>query len=227
MKPYYDHAGITIYHGNCLSVLRELPAASASVILTDPPYGIDYQSRRRDKSKRHSKVENDMNPFIWWLWDGFRIITDTGALLCFWRWDVQEIFRIAIATAGFDVRSEIVWDRQLHGMGDLAGSVAPCHDKVWFATKGDFKFEGARPTSVLSVPRLSGDQLVHPNEKPLRLLMDLLRSIPGSVLDPFMGSGTTFVAAKNFNRRAIGIEIEERCCEIAARRLCQETFIFE
>jgi site-specific DNA-methyltransferase (adenine-specific) len=79
---------------------------------------------------------------------------------------------------------------------------------------------------VIRVPRLTGTTL-HPNEKPLGLLMHLLQRCPeGVVADPFMGSGTTLVAAKNLGRRAIGVEVEEFNCAIAAKRLAQAVLPF-
>lgn len=146
-------------------------------------------------------------------------------MLCFCRFDVQEAFRLAIVWAGFEIKSQIIWDRMSHGMGDLNGEPAPQHDVIWFATKGKFKLPGNRPKSVVRHMRLSGDDLIHPNEKPVPLMADLIESYSPSdalVLDCFAGSGSTLRAAKDLGRRCIGIEIEERYCEIAANRLAQE-----
>jgi site-specific DNA-methyltransferase (adenine-specific) len=222
-KPYYEHAGITIYHGDCREILPHLP--KVDLVLTDPPYGMDYQSAwRTDKSKRLDKIANDERPFIWWIYDAFRLTIDGGALVCFCDWRNEETFRIAIETAGYDVRNHLIWDREVHGMGDLTGSFAPQHDIAWFAAKGDFKLPGSRPKSVMRYQRLGGDELRHPNEKPVGLLQMLLRDLShgGITVDPFMGSGTTIEAAKSLGIRAVGIELDERYCEIAARRLAQE-----
>jgi site-specific DNA-methyltransferase (adenine-specific) len=228
MKPYYEHAGITIYHGDCLEIIRGVGEVSA--VITDPPYGMDYQSSRRiDKSERLPKIANDLKPFIWWLYDAYRITRTGGSLICFSDWKNAETFRMAIDTAGYQLRSQVIWNREAHGMGDLSGTFAPQHDVVWFGVSGEFKFPSFRPKSVISALRLPGEQLLHPNEKPVNAMEGLIEpvTIQGDiVLDPFMGSGTTLVAAKNLGRKAIGIEIEERYCEIAAKRLSQEVFDF-
>jgi DNA modification methylase len=224
MKPYYEQDGITIYHGDCLDVMRSglLPI---DAIITDPPYGMDYQSARRtNKATWLPKIQNDKTPFIWWLYDGFKVLRDGSPMVVFSRWDSQEVFRVAIETAGFLVKGQLVWDREVHGMGDLTGSFAPQHDVMWFATKGDYGFYSRRPRSLVRAMRVPGEALRHPNEKPVSVIAQLIDPLvkPGcTVLDPFMGSGTTLVAAKRLGRKAIGIEIEERYCEMAAKRLSQ------
>lgn len=225
MKPYYEQDGITIYNGNCLEVLSSLGTLSVDSIVTDPPYGIDYQSARRtDSSQWKPKIANDKKPFIWWLYEAARVVAEPGAIACFCRWDVQDEFYRAMDIAGFEVKSQVIWDREAHGMGDLGGAFAPQHDVIWFGVRGDFQFHGARPKSVIRHLRLGGEQLVHPNEKPVSTMAALVNPLTppgGTVLDCFMGVGPTLIAAKNSGRRAIGIEIEERYCEIAAHRLAQ------
>lgn len=215
----------TIYHGDSLSILRTLDEASVDAVVTDPPYGIDYQSARVDKERRRARIANDTKPFIWWLHDAFRVTRDGGALICFCRWDVQEAFRSAIEWAGFAVKSQVIWDRQHHGMGDLHASFAPAHDVVWFATKGDFRFPAGRPSSVVRSPRLGGAELKHPNQKPVELMAHLVRSVAASgatVLDPFMGSGSTVVAAAQEGCNAIGIELDKDYCKLAVGRIQSE-----
>jgi len=103
-------------------------------------------------------------------------------------------------------------------MGDLALPWGPSDEEVYIIGEG---WAGTREGTILRRRRIGGRGL-HPTEKPVDLLENLIRKAPsGTVLDPFLGSGTTLVAAKNLGRRAIGIEIEERYCEIAAKRLCQ------
>ena len=212
-----------IIEGDCLDIMRTIPSESVDSIVTDPPYGIDFQSSwRTEKAKRHDKIANDKQPFIWWLYDAYRVLKNDSAMVVFCRWDVQESFKQAIEWAGFKVKSQVIWDRGNHGMGDLEGSFAPQHDVIWFAVKGNFKWHGKRPNSVIQVMRLSGEELVHPNEKPVSLmghLVDLVTPQGGLTLDMFMGSGATALGAMRFNRRYIGIEREEKYCEIARERL--------
>ncbi len=215
---------------DCLQVLPLIPAGSVGAVVTDPPYGMSYQSARRiDKGDRFDRIANDEAPFVWFLADAARVIVPGGLSLCFCRWDSAEAFRLAIGWSGLSVASQLVWDRVGHGMGDLIGCPAPQHDTIWFAVKGRYKFHGVRPKSIVRHQRIGGDALLHPNEKPVELLEELVDSyVPPSaiVLDPFAGSGSTGVAAIQTGRRFIGIEIDEKYAEIARRRIADAAPLF-
>lgn len=145
-----------------------------------------------------------------------------GGLLCFSRWDVQQVFIDALKIAGFDVKSVLIWDREHHGMGDLKGNFSPQYDTIIFAVKGRYLLPGKRPSDVIRCKRLSGSELVHPNEKPLELMKKLVEytTKPNDVvLDPFLGSGATIIAAKTLNRNYIGIELDEKYWKIANQRV--------
>lgn len=130
-------------------------------------------------------------------------------MLCFTRYDTEHIFRLAMGVAGFKCKAQVIWDKVVHGMGDLKGDFASQHENIIFATKGRFKFHGKRGKSVIRVQRVDPDKLVHPNEKPVELIEQLVELIcvkGGTVLDPFAGSGTTGVACKRTGRDCILIE---------------------
>lgn len=213
----------TIYEGDCLAVLPTIHSGSVDAVVTDPPYGMNYQSAwRTDSSARKPKIANDQRPFIWWLHEAFRVTRDGGALVCFCEWRHQEVFRTAIATAGFTLKSQVIWDREWHGMGDLKASFAPQHDVIWFAVKGAFAFPGKRPRSVVRCQRIAAEELVHPTEKPVELMRKLVAAVTpegGVVLDPFAGSGSTGSASVLENRRFIGIERDAKYAEIARQRI--------
>jgi DNA modification methylase len=214
-----------IINGDCLVEVPRLAARGVAVdaVITDPPYGIDYQSSWRiDSRARLPKIANDTRPFIEWLPDAFRLTREGGCLLCFCRWDVQEVFKVAIAHAGFEVKSQVIWDRMSHGMGDLEGSFAPQHDVIWFAVKGRFRFPGARPKSVLRHMRLSGEELNHPNEKPVSLMSELVRAVTaegGAVADFFGGSFATGEACVNEGRDFYGVELDSYYSDFGRARL--------
>lgn len=208
--------------GDCLEILPTLEAGSVDAVITDPPYGMSYQSSWRIDVDRFDKIENDERPFVWWCHRAFALTRDCGCVLCFCRWDDSEAFRSALTWSGFSVRSQIIWDRGNHGLGDLLGAPAPRHDTVWFGTRGRFKFHGRRPPSVVAHMRVGGDALRHPNEKPTGLMVELVDDYspkPGVVLDPFMGSGTTGVACVKAGRRFIGIEIDRRYYDMSCKRI--------
>jgi site-specific DNA-methyltransferase (adenine-specific) len=211
--------------GDCLEVMRTMPDKSVDAVITDPPYGIGYQSARRtDKNSRFDVLDGDLSVPVEWLSQSFRVAKDNSCLFCFCRWDTQQTFYDAISKAGWNIKSQVIWDRGVHGLGDLKAQYAPMHDNIWFAIKGSYQFSGKRPKSVLRVDRLSAGDLVHPTQKPVSLMkvinLDLTRE-GDTILDPFMGSGTTGVACVQTGRNFIGIEIDPTYFAIAEKRIAE------
>ena len=215
-----------IIHGNCLHILKSMPTASVDAIVTDPPYGINFHSTfRKDPSRHFPKIANDNAPYIWWLHDAARVLKKGGVLLCFTRYDTEEAFRFAIRLAGLIPKTQVIWDKRRYGVGDCRGDFSLNHENIIFAVKGRFLFPNGRPSSVIPIPRLASKRLTHPNEKPVELLQHLIAAVskPGDlVLDPFVGSGTTAVAAKALGRRYIGIELDGGYARRARARLAAE-----
>ena len=219
MTPYYSHGGITIYHGDCREVL---PRVRADLCVTDPPYGT------QDLGGGYGRRQN-------WSTDGRlgRTIandTDLSAFMAAWallpatgcRW-VEAFFAPRKTPQFMDVVrdnwvGELVWDALGPGLGY---TVRYQHESV-AVMRLDPDSKPLHP--IISVLRCSAASTAdHPHAKPVDLMGRLIAWLPGEVvIDPFMGSGTTLRAAKDLGRHAIGIEIEERYCEIAARRLEQQ-----
>jgi site-specific DNA-methyltransferase (adenine-specific) len=211
VKPYYEHSGITIYHGDCL---EWMPAADA--VVTDPPYGIAYRGGGGGNlihSKRHRKQESvrgDDAPF-----DPAPLMTFDGVAL----FGAQHYY--SCLPAGGTLH---VWDKR--------GDYNPIHtadiDMVWINRK-----EVGRKFRLvwrgLCREAEQNKRIVHPTQKPIRLMGWVIGLFPNAntILDPYAGSGSTLIAAKMLGRCAIGIEIEERYCEIAAKRLQQEVLPLE
>jgi DNA modification methylase len=214
---------VRLYRGDAMLVLPTFDDESFDAVITDPPYGMSFQSARRtEKTERFDVIANDDAPFVWWLRDAARVIKPGGCLVCFCRWDSAEAFRQAIGWAGLKVGAQLVWDRVVHGMGDLTGRPSPQHDTIWFAVKGRYKLPGVRPTSVYRHQRLGGDELRHSNEKPVSLMRQIVADyVPpgGRVLDPYMGSGTTIQAAMREGRKAVGVELDPGHYATALKRL--------
>ena len=212
MKPYYDHAGITIYHADARDILPAL--SPLELVITDPPYGLDYQSTRRIHSKRTPKIHGD-DAYPTWLFD----YPFQRALYAWCRWDILPLLPTP--------KSFIVWDKLRHSMGDLAHEYGRQWEAIAFYAGPSHEWKKGRPVDIIRAACVPSRLLQHPNEKPVSVMGTLIEHCNGKVCDPFMGSGTTLVAAKSLNRRAIGIEIEERYCEIAATRLSQEFMLFD
>ncbi len=222
MRPERLSDAVTLYQGDCLDVLPLLEPGSVDAVITDPPYGISFQSCHRRKEDRFDEIANDGSPYVWFLPGALRAATDPAVMLCFCRWDTAEAFRQAMEWAGWSGMTQLVWDREVHGMGDLTGRPSPQHDTIWFAVNGKYKLPGKRPSSVYRHQRVSGGDLHHPNEKPLKLMRALIRDYtrPGdTVLEPFAGSGTTLVACALEGRRCIGVEIDPGHCDTIRRRI--------
>lgn len=199
-----------------------MPSESVDAIVTDPPYGMQFQSAWSEAGPRFAEIVGDDRPAVEWVRDGVRVLREGCAMFVFCEWRFQEVFRSAIEEAGGTIRSHCIWDREVHGMGDLKAAFAPCHDIGWFATKGSgFEFHGQRPQTVLRFPRVAASKLVHPAEKPVPMLRSIIRTIcppSGIVLDPFGGSGTTGAAALSEGRRAVLCEMVPEYAEIARNR---------
>lgn len=213
-----------IITGDCLEVMKTLDPSSIDAIVTDPPYGISFQSTRpKNSNNRFSVLENDDQPFVWFLRDAYRVLKPDTACIVFCRWDVAEAFRLAMQWAGFKIRGQLVWDRVVHGMGDLKTTTAPQHDLAWFGSKGRWTCPGKRPKSVYRSQR---DSIIeHPTQKPVDLMSRIITDYTppnGTILDPFCGSGSTGVAAIREGFNFIGIELNPEYAEIAKRRIEHE-----
>lgn len=207
MKPYYDEGGITIINGNAITLIESL--TEADVLVTDPPFGIAYHSGWAGSLARDLKGDRGLRArdAVLALWE--------GPALVFGSWK---------APRPSGVRMLLVWDTGgALGMGDLSLPWKPSHQEIYVLGSG---FTGARTSDVLRFPPVQStarNGRTHPTEKPVPLMVELIGKCPeGVVLDPFMGTGATLLAAKMLGRRAIGIELDESYCEIAAKRLAQE-----
>jgi DNA modification methylase len=204
MNPYYEHGGITIYNGDCREILPELP--KVDLVLTDPPYGINYDRNKKHKGKvDNPTVFGDDKPF------------DPSFLFVF-----QKL---------------ILWGGNCYSSRLPSSSAWLCWHKTFTTNdKGINSDIELAWTNCIGRSRLfsflwagcyrakENGEYYHPTQKPIELMKWCinLSKTTGTVLDPFMGSGTTLRAAKDLGRKAIGIEIEEKYCEIAVRRLQQE-----
>jgi site-specific DNA-methyltransferase (adenine-specific) len=208
IQPYYRDEWVTIYNADCRDVLPQLP--KVDLVLTDPPYGMDYQSCRRVDWQRKTKIEGDKN-FPLWIFDIFK---PTVALMIFCRWD--NLYEIP------KPKSFIVWDKVVHSMGDLNHEYGRQWEGVAFYSQTDHEFN-YRPKDIIRCMRIAPNKLMHPNEKPVELMSQLIQPNKCNlVLDPFMGVAPVLLASKISGRKSIGIEIDEKYCELAAKR-CQQT----
>jgi site-specific DNA-methyltransferase (adenine-specific) len=221
LKPYYQDEAVTIYHGDCREVLPLLSSETVHLVLTDPPYGVTYESNRV-VGRGTNPISNDGTRLSLRLYRQTIPLLKTQHLLWFTRWDAWPDVWDLIGQS-FPLRGLLVWDKGHPGMGDL--SHWGCSYEL-IASAGKGQITGARDSSILRYSPVQPKNRKHPTEKPESLLAYLIEKLDAHLtLDPFMGSGATLTAAKDLGRKAIGIEIEERYCEIAAKRMAQAVLL--
>lgn len=214
MKPYFHDDAVTIYHGDCREVLALLEPVD--LVLTDPPYGIEGGSglgALRGKGDYHSDfkdtpeyVRDVVVPFVEAMIDFCGCVVVTPGIRNMMLYPQPQSFGV-------------FWQPAAVGLQTFGNVDA---QPILYYGKNASKRVMGNPCSYRLVEAPMG--LGHPCEKPFRTWKKLLSNISlegQTVLDPFMGSGTTLRAAKDLGRKAIGIEIEERYCEIAAKRMAQ------
>jgi len=211
--------------GDCMDQevgLPSLPDNHFDLCICDPPYGIDFQSAWRIESQRHKKIANDKEPFTPWLKALFPKMRDGGRLFIFYRWDVMETFLYQARAAGFTPIWDMVWDKVIHGMGDLKAAPGPRHEPFMYFTKGRYEFKGSRPVTVYKTARVNAEKMIHPNEKPTRLYEAIIHDFatPGeNMIDPFVGSGASYEASIRRGMNFVGYEIDAEFYAAATRRI--------
>lgn len=237
MKPYYEHGGITIYHADCLDILSQLSGIGA--VVTDPPYSSGGQFRGdRTRSTVEKYVNSDtltyrpdfagdnrdQRSFLVWcmLWmTACRHASAPGTpIVVFTDWRQLPTITDAIQCAGWTWRNIATWWKP--GCRMQRGRFSSSAEYLVYGTNGPANEGMCSPQNVHSVA--SEQDKTHIAEKPLAVMKWCLGVVPegDTILAPFMGSGSTLVAAKEMGCNAVGIEVDERYCEAAANRLRQE-----
>lgn len=226
MEPYYERNGITIYHGDAMGILPTI--GGADLIVTDPPYtfGIASTGNTATKSGHWGDLMNSAYWYAAWIREAYRLtVNRQGAAWIFNSWRSFPILTRAAYMAEWGIESLLVWDKECIGPGGTRG-LRPSYELVALFTHKDFAIANRGLPDIWRHKWSSTKPNGHPAEKPINLVRQLIdESGGGLVVDPFMGSGTTLKAAQELGQSAIGIEIEERYCEIAARRLAQSSLL--
>jgi DNA modification methylase len=224
MTPYYDEDGITIYHGDLADVLPELPPASVQAIVTDPPFFMPADHFQSRVKWQRSWGDVSVLGTFWRsvLADAVPLLLPTGHMLTFCNGDSFPVFYPEMYRR-FDKLKCLVWDKGHVGLGRIWRHQ---HELILAGRfrESTFDIRGHLYSDVIKAKATPSVKRQHPVEKPVDLLTPLIEPItnPGDVvLDPFMGGGSTLLAAKGLGRHAVGVEMEERYCEVAAKRLSQ------
>lgn len=227
MKPYYDDGAATIYHGDAWEVLSQLASRQFDLVLTDPPYAAAAATMTTGFAREKwggnwgdmSLVTLMANQVL-----SQRCIRDEHEVY----WFCDHLSYAALMPTMFNryaLVQAIVWDKDMLGVG--AGYRKQTEYVIYGRTGGAPRMDDKDRRDLVRLRPVYADK-EHPAAKPLDLIEHFATATPWRcVLDPFMGSGTVLVAAKNLGRKAVGIEIEERWCEVAAQRLSQEVLPLE
>jgi DNA modification methylase len=212
VKPYYQDGSVTLYHGDCRQILPNL--SRFDLLLTDPPYGIDADNRKRVLSRSNAAAAKDYGESQWdkepvpmWLMELARSMAD------------KQIIFGGNYYALPPCKGPLVWDKE--NTGDFADG-----EMAWNNLGCALRIKRHLWNGML---RKGGEQRQHPTQKPLEVMQWALQLAGDvqTVLDPWAGSGTTGRAAKDLGKTCVLIEREERYCEIAAKRMQQEVLGLE
>ena len=221
MKPYYEHSGITIFHGDCREILPELP--KYDLLLTDPPYLVRAGSGGGVFGTRDSLVNT--GDFT----DGG---CDYSFLVSFTNWFVfcsrLQLPALISEAQKRDRWNLITWCKP-NPVPTCCNKYLPDVEYIVHGFSSGRLFGQMADKQSFILHPCGNKETAHPNEKPLSVMSKLVRlgsQVGETIIDPFMGSGSSLIAARNMGRNAIGIDTEEEWCECAAKRLSQEVFDF-
>lgn len=226
--PYYQDELVTLYHGDCLEITEWL---DADVLVTDPPYGRAWR-QGLIKERRYPKAMNAASH------DGIAGDSSTevrDAVLTAWGDERPYVaFGDLMLSPPAGVKLVCIYHKSVGNAG-LRGAIDGVRRDAEAIYLGGKRRSGigGRSSVFRYGGAISGTEGIatatgHPHTKPVGLMEALISLTPaGSIADPFAGSGSTLVAARNLGRRVVGVELEERYCEIAAKRLAQQAFDFE
>lgn len=221
-EPYYADEWVTLYHGDSRE-LTGLPAAS--VLATDPPYASAAATATTGRAKQKWGGNwGDMSLVALMAEATLRAANLAAEHEVYWLADHLSYAALApVLFRRYSVLQSIVWDRDVLGLGSYYRKQTEFI--LYGRTRNAPEFASKTARDLI---RLKPDysEREHPAQKPVGLMVELLRnSGPGTVLDPYAGSGTTLIAARMLGRKSVGVEIEEPYCELAARRLSQGVLI--
>lgn len=214
---------VELHLGDCLDVLRTLPDNSVDAVVTDPPYGINTKSDGSGKINPWADLCNAAYWYSAWIGECRRIIAPSGCLWSCLNWRSVVTFQKAACDIGWPIESLLVWDKCWIGPGGTRG-LRPSYELVALWGRDSFAVPNRGLADVQRFKWSSHKPNGHPAEKPEALMAWLIEhstSEGGTVLDPFMGSGTTGVACVQTGRNFIGVEIDPTYYAIAEKRIAE------
>ena len=218
-----------IYNEDCLEGMKRIPDNSIDLIVTDPPYLINYKTGyRKDKEHRFNEVIlNDDNEDLikGYIKECYRILKDDSAMYMFCSSHKVDLFKVELEKH-FTIKNMIIWVKNNHTAGDLKAAFGRKYEIIFLVNKGRKELNGKRLTDVWEFPRVSGNKQIHQNQKPLALIKQCIKKHSNEhdiIFDGFMGSGTTAIACMNTKRNFIGFELDKEYYEKSLERIKNHT----
>jgi len=215
-----------VFNEDCTVTMGRFLDNSIDLIVTDPPYGMDFQSGHR--KIKHDKIVNDTS--LDWMPTVFkeckRILKDDGHAYFFCSFHFIDTFLQTLKSVCFEVKNILIWHKNNTGMGDLEGDYAPQYEFIIFCSNGNKKLNGRRDSNILKFARTNND--FHPTQKPVDLIRFLIQKSSNEndiVFDGFMGCGTTAIASYIEHRNFIGSEIDPNHYNTCQSRLSKHLTI--
>jgi len=221
MKPYYEDKYVTIYNADCREILPDLPMVD--LVLTDPSYGVNFK-----KSGEPYMAGDSVNLMPLILPMLYKLLKIEGALFIFSSVSHLKDFLFSFETY-FKMHNIIIWDKVNPVYPHSKAHFQMQYEPIIYGSRGLHYIQAKRPSDIIKCPIVRGKKRLHPTQKPVEVLIELLKPSLATgqlILDPFLGSGTTALAAIETKNKSIGIEIEEKYCEIAAKRCSQMVMEF-
>lgn len=222
-----------VYNRDCIEGMMDIPDGSIDLIVTDPPYLVNYKTgMRNDKEHRFNKVilnDDNFELVSEYIEQCHRILKENSAMYLFCSSTNVDFFKQELEKR-FKIKNMIIWYKNHHTAGDLECAFGRKYEIVFLVNKGKRPYNGERLTDVWEFKRVSNDNLIHQNQKPVELIEQciLKHSNKGDlVFDGFMGSGTTAEAAMNTGRRYIGFELDPYYFDVLQKRLNSYQTVFE
>lgn len=216
----------TLYHGDCLDLLPRLNDGCIDAVITDPPYMLGAASARKSANKAlgWADINNAANWYAQWFAECWRVMNDKAPMWVFGNWRSFPVYQCAAAKVpGMSVVSTLIWDRQWPGVGSTRG-LRQHYELVVLFGKPGFSIVDRKTPDIWPHKWASARPTGHPQEKPVGLIEKMLERSgvePGmTVLDPFAGSGSTGVAARQYGCRFIGAELDDAHHQKAQTRVC-------
>ena len=215
MQPYYQDDLITLYQADCLEASEWL---SADVLVTDPPYGIEWKAgglndKRAVREAAVQSIKSDEDT------------VGRDQALTLWGSKPAIVFGSWRQPRPKNTSHRLIWHKANRQPGITSAPWYPVEEEIYILGKG---FTGGPTPNLITTTEHRGSEpkkIGHPTPKPIGLMEALISKCPeGVIADPFAGSGATLIAARNLGRRSIGIEYEERYCELIATRASQQAF---